>query len=184
MDFTDNASVKIFFSQYVCIILERYFHTEESLKVRGLPVSGDEYRDRNFLNQTRHVYLNIRDMAELFEKGAVITLEDPHKSTEIYGIIEQHLKDWTHIIANQYHVSFPPLEDFEALENLMQGLEYSVKVLNEGKIPDSGVIKRLSRFQRRLSPVITSQQIAASVKFGRARYTAKIAEILSARGLL
>lgn len=180
----DNASLKIFHSVYVCIILERYFHTEESMRTRGIHVSGDETRDRNFLNQTRHVYLTIANMAELYEKGATITLEQPSKAIEIYEIIEQHLKDWLNILTNQFHVSFPPLEDFEALENFMHGLEYTVKALNEGKIPEKGVIKRLSRFQRRLAIAPSPQQIVAGAKYGGARYTAKIAEVLSAKGLL
>ncbi len=179
---TSNASVKLFFSQFVCQIHERFFHTEESLRIRGVPVSGDESIDSNFMSQKRHVYLTIADMADYFDIGASIRLEKPSEALTIHQVIEKHLQDWLGIIQREYNISPPPIDDFEKLENLMIAMEYTVKAINAGEIPRDSPVKRLSRFKRRLSVLEGGESAQAAIKHGARKYTAEIAQVLTTRG--
>lgn len=112
-----SAAYVIFHYYYRCYIPQSYLYSPDHIKEYGIMTSEDRNIDRALAQSQTLTRQTIAEMAELFDRGATITLEDPSQSAEIYTVLNEHLVTWVNQVQS-VNATEAPMQDLRKLEAL------------------------------------------------------------------
>lgn len=161
-----TAAFRIFHYYYRCYIPQSQLYSREFLQQFGVPTTGDKKIDREMANSSTLAQLTIAQIANHFDDGATITLEDPRKSVEIYETIREHLVLCRETAQNPAGGEVPPMEDLRKLDNLAGEVYKIARGYMSQATEDSRLFSRLNqlggrRAMTRDTKVPEARQVAA-----------------------
>lgn len=144
-----TPAYKIFHYLYRVYIPQHHLYTREYIEQFGIPSSGDSGVDRELANSKVLTRQTIAQMAELYNDGATMSLEDPSKSVEIYEVLKEHLRNWEAKVRNNVFEIDIPMDDLRKLDELAGEIFKVAKGYMKSNPTDSKLFSSLSRLNKR-----------------------------------
>ncbi len=120
---TTPSVVSIIFNRkYLISVPEIFCASTEVIRETGVMTTGDKKVDRAMEGTPRRRYCSIAGMVAFFEEGASVSLLNPEKSVEIYGLVIQHIRNWRWIVETFPDCDPPPAEDFIIMDEFAKAL--------------------------------------------------------------
>lgn len=88
----------------------------EEIQQRGLFTYGDQYQDREMLNEMVLTYRTIKDMVILHSQGVKVVLTSRKDAIRIYELVNQHLITWLNHLkwSGMYKAPYQDLKDMDS----------------------------------------------------------------------
>lgn len=94
-----------------------YTMSEDEIRSRGLPTSGDEKIDKVMHNSPSMTYMTIDKIFETYRMGATISVVDYDDTKLIYEAIQSHLEAWLRFMQYGVHLHSVPFDDLLDLDS-------------------------------------------------------------------
>ena len=93
-----------------------YSMSEDDIRNRGLPSTGDADVDAVMHNQLSITYKTIDAIFELYRNGATVAVVDYDDTRRIYEAIQEHLETWMRFMQYGIHLHQIPFDDLLELD--------------------------------------------------------------------
>lgn len=140
-----SAAFRIFHYYYKCYIPQSQLYSRDYIHQFGIPTTGHKAIDREMANSPTLAQLTIAQMAEHFDDGATLTLQDPKQSVEIYKTIREHLILCREAAQNPVGGEVPPMEDLRKLDALAGEVYKIARGYMDRDVEDSRLFSKLDR---------------------------------------
>lgn len=101
---------------YLVSLPELYLRTEEDMRARGTPTTGDSKLDRAMHNCYSKAYKTINQIFELYRLGVNVYVVNYADTEKIYYAIQAHLSSWVVYIQQGLNLYSTPFEDLLELD--------------------------------------------------------------------
>lgn len=149
-----SPAYKIFHYEWEASVPYTYVYTEQYMRQAGQLISEPGY-DQRVPNQMVGGRYTIAQLADLFEEGAQIQLQNPVDAKTIYDLISRHLEDWsTHLSNNaSFEYKNAPMDDLMLLSRLADELYgFAARFFNTSQ-PRGTLARRLDQMRNRFSGI-------------------------------
>lgn len=120
MEYEASPAELLFFNRFYVHVQNRAFYSVEELEQIGFVSAGTDKDNESYLNDFRLIQCTVPQIAEWNYKGEAVKLVNLEDATEMYKLIVNHLDSWITVSTMHPYVSYPPIEDIEALDNLAE----------------------------------------------------------------
>ena len=93
-----------------------YTMSDDEIRTRGLPTTGDEKIDKMMHNNPTISYMTIDKIFETYRLGATISVVDYDDTKLIYEAIQGHLEEWLRFMQHGIHLHAVPFDDLLDLD--------------------------------------------------------------------
>src|SRR5574344_1467809 len=94
-DGTNHPNIRALFEAlYMVRLPEMYLRTEDDVRTRGTPTTGDIEVDMTLQNSMVRAYRTINQIFELWKQGVNIAVINYDDTRKIYEAIQKHLLAW------------------------------------------------------------------------------------------
>lgn len=121
---TDNATTaqRLFYERFLVYVQNKAFYDEFELENIGFTSAGDSAHNEAYLNEFRLINTNIAQIAEWCAEGHTMRLYELKHASLIFNILNEHMDNWLNLVHAHPTVNLPPIEDFEAMDQLAEML--------------------------------------------------------------
>lgn len=106
----------IFHRLFLVRTTEEALRTEKQVETYGVPSTGLAVFDNQLFNMATRCYIPISRMADIFDKGHMVSLVNHSDAKIVYEYIQYHLESWMKIISGGLNAVKAPYEDLKLLD--------------------------------------------------------------------
>lgn len=118
----DTPAWRVYHRLYNYSIPKLHFYSQEYQDRHGLLVSGDRAHDATMMSEMIPTRGTAAELAQLFEEGVDIQLQDPEDSVKIYTDIKDSLDVWLDALKREHNLPEPPQDLFKLLDRFADGI--------------------------------------------------------------
>lgn len=116
-DGTNHPNIRALFEAlYMVRMPEMYLRTEDDVRARGTPTTGDLEVDMALQNSMVRAYRTINQIFELWKLGVDIAVINYDDTRKIYEAIQKHLLTWREYIHKEFQLHLCPLAELIELD--------------------------------------------------------------------
>ena len=127
-----RASERVFRRLYRVRVPRSLTMSKAEIELYGRRMTGIADLDKYLANELVTGRIPTTRMAQIIWDGGSIQFCDIFDTKQCYLDLYQHILNWRYILETNYNVKYPPEEDFEKLQALLEALEAYSGVLDRG----------------------------------------------------
>lgn len=122
-----NTSRLIFKDLYTVVVPDITLHSDEELKLLGIPITKELSPEQNVEASMTTCMLPISKMAEIYDSGFPVLVPNHEDTVKIYDAVSTHLAAWDRHLSTAINKKKAPTRDLLLLDEFADSLFNNVK---------------------------------------------------------